>query len=195
MEKRRRSGKGPRRVLRGLSRVRALRLRRAMLTQAGVEAKTGEYLIWVNGREVHPPESVYSFFENTAGVQVKIKIGPSPDGKDAREVTVLPVDDEFPLRNRAWEEDNRRKVDELSAGKLAYVHVPDTAVGGWTNFNRFYYAQTGKVGAIIDERYNHGGGDAGYIIAILKRPLREYAVFRGSEKVCLPLMHTFGPQT
>src|SRR5258705_12697551 len=40
---------------------------RAPLTQPGVDAKTGEYLISVNGREVHPPESVYSFFENTAG--------------------------------------------------------------------------------------------------------------------------------
>ena len=45
---------------------------------------------------------------------------------------MVPVDNEFTLRNRAWEEDNRRKVDELSGGKLAYVHVPDTAVGGYT---------------------------------------------------------------
>jgi tricorn protease len=168
---------------------------RAPLTQPGVDAKTGEYLISVNGREVHPPDSVYSFFENTAGKQVKIKIGPNPDGKDAREVTVVPVDDEFPLRNRAWEEDNRRKVDELSGGKLAYVHVPDTAVGGYTNFNRFYYAQTGKQGAIIDERYNHGGEIADYIIDMLKRPLRNCAISREGEKFCSPLMQIYGPKT
>src|SRR6266481_5354263 len=91
------------------------------------------------------------------------------DGKDAREVTVVPLPSDFALRNRAWEEDNRRKVDELSGGKLAYVHVPDTAVGGWLNFNRFYFAQVGKQGAVIDERYNHGGEVADYIIDMLKR--------------------------
>ncbi len=168
---------------------------KAPLTQPGAEVKTGEYLISVNGREVHPPESVYSFFENTAGMQVKIKVGPNADGKDSREVTVVPVANEFALRNRAWEEDNRRKVDELSGGKLAYVHVPDTAVGGWTNFNRFYYAQTGKLGAIIDERYNHGGEIADYIIDMLKRPLRNCAISREGEKFCSPLMQIYGPKT
>ena len=132
--------------------------------------KVGDYLLEVNGREVRPPADVYSFFENTAGKQIRIKVGPSPDGKDEREVTVVPVDNEFSLRNRAWEEDNRRKVDELSDGKLAYVHVPDTGSGGFTNFNRFYYAQVGKEAAVIDERYNHGGQIADYIIDMLKRP-------------------------
>jgi tricorn protease len=168
---------------------------KAPLTQPGVEVKTGEYLIEVNGKDVRPPVSVYSFFENTAGTQVKIKVGPNADGKDAREVTVVPVDDDFPLRNRAWEEDNRRKVDELSGGKLAYVHVPDTAVGGYTNFNRYYYAQTGKLGAIIDERYNHGGDIADYIIDELKRPLRNCAISREGEKFCSPLMQIYGPKT
>ena len=168
---------------------------RAPLTQPGVDVKPGDYLLEVNGREVRPPQEVYSFFENTAGQQVKIKVGPSPDGKDAREVTVVPVDSEFALRNRAWEEDNRRKVDELSGGKLAYVHVPDTAVGGWTNFNRYYFAQVGKQGAVIDERYNHGGEIADYIIDLLKRPLRNCAISREGEKFCSPLGQIYGPKT
>src|SRR2546421_289797 len=129
---------------------------RAPLTQPGVDVNPGEYLLEVESREVKPPAEVYSFFENTAGKQIKIKVGPNADGKDAREVTVVPLPSEFALRNRAWEEDCRRKVDELSGGKLAYVHVPDTAVGGYLNFKRFYFAQVGKHGAVIDERYNHG---------------------------------------
>jgi tricorn protease len=168
---------------------------RAPLTQPGVDVKVGEYLLEVNGKDVRPPAEVYSFFENTAGKQIKIKVGPNPDGKDAREVTVVPVDNEFALRNRAWEEDNRRKVDELSGGKLAYVHVPDTAVGGYTNFNRFYYAQVGKQGAVIDERYNHGGEIADYIIDQLKRPLRNCAISREGEKFCSPLAQIYGPKT
>ena len=168
---------------------------RAPLTQPGVEVKTGEYLLGVEGREVRPPAEVYSFFENTAGKQIKIKVGPNADGKDAREVTVVPLPSEFPLRNRAWEEDNRRRVDELSGGKLAYVHVPDTAVGGYLNFNRFYFAQVGKQGAVIDERYNHGGEVADYIIDMLKRPLRNCAISREGEAFCSPLAQIYGPKT
>ena len=80
-----------------------------------------------------------------------------PRRKDAREVTVVPVASEVSLRQRDWVEGNRRKVDELSGGKLAYVWVPDTGGGGYTYFNRYYFAQQDKQGAIIDERFNHGG--------------------------------------
>ncbi|GAC1638468.1 MAG: S41 family peptidase [Candidatus Acidiferrum sp.] len=168
---------------------------RAPLTQPGVDVKSGDYLIQVNGRDVIATGEVYRFFENAAGKQTRIRVSANPDGKDARDVTVVPVDDEFNLRNRAWEEDNRRKVDELSGGKLAYVHVPDTANGGYINFNRFYFAQTDKQGAIIDERYNHGGAIADYIIDLLGRPLRNCAITREGEKWCSPLQQIYGPKT
>jgi tricorn protease len=168
---------------------------RAPLTQPGVDVKSGDYLIQVNGRDVAANGEVFRFFENTAGKQIRIKVSANADGKDARDVTVVPVDDEFNLRNRAWEEDNRRKVDELSGGKLAYVHVPDTANGGYVNFNRFYFAQTDKQGAIIDERYNHGGAIADYIIDLLGRPLRNCAITREGDKWCSPLQQIYGPKT
>jgi len=168
---------------------------RAPLTQPGVDVKAGDYLLEVNGRDVRPPAEVYSFFEETAGKQIRIKVGANPDGKDARDVTVVPIDNEFALRNRAWEEDNRRKVDQLSGGKVAYVHVPDTNVGGYTNFNRFYFAQVDKEAAVIDERYNHGGQIADYLVDMLKRPLRNCAISREGEKFCSPLAQIYGPKT
>jgi tricorn protease len=168
---------------------------RAPLTQPGVDVKVGDYLLEVGGREVRPPVDVYSFFENTAGTQIKIKVGPNPDGKDSREVTVVPLPSEFPLRNHAWEEDNRRKVDQMSGGKVAYVHVPDTATGGFINFNRYYFAQVGKQAAVIDERYNHGGEIADYIIDMLKRPLRNCDITREGEQFCSPLAQIYGPKT
>jgi tricorn protease len=168
---------------------------RAPLTQPGVDVRVGDYLLEVNGASVRPPDDVNKFLENTANQQVRIKVGPNPDGSNAREVTVVPVASEFTLRNRAWEEDNRRKVDQLSGGKLAYVHVPDTAIGGYLNFNRFYFGQVGKQGAIIDERYNHGGQIADYIIDELRRPLRNCAITREGEKFCSPLAQIYGPKT
>ena len=168
---------------------------RAPLTQPGVEVKVGEYLLEVNGVDVKPPADVNMFFENTADQQIRIEVGPNADGKDAREVTVVPVGDDEGLRTRAWEEDNRRKVDELSGGKLAYVHVPDTNIGGYLNFNRFYFGQVGKQAAIIDERYNHGGEIADSIIDLLERPLRNCAITREGEKFCSPLAQIYGPKT
>ncbi|HEY6660585.1 MAG TPA: PDZ domain-containing protein [Pyrinomonadaceae bacterium] len=168
---------------------------RAPLTQPGVNVKTGDYLLEVNGVDVRPPAEVHKFFENTGDRQIRIKVGPSPDGRNAREVTVVPVASEFTLRTRAWEEDNRRKVDQLSGGKIAYVHVPDTNIGGYLNFNRFYFGQVGKQAAIIDERYNHGGQVADYIIDELGRPLRNCAVTRDGEKFCSPLAQIYGPKT
>jgi tricorn protease len=168
---------------------------RAPLTQPGVNVKTGDYLLEVNGVDVRPPVEVHKFLENTADRQTRIKVGPSPDGRNAREVTVVPVASEFTLRTRAWEEDNRRKVDQLSGGKIAYVHVPDTNIGGYLNFNRFYFGQVGKQAAIIDERYNHGGQVADYIIDELGRPLRNCAITRDGEKFCSPLAQIYGPKT
>ncbi len=168
---------------------------RAPLTQPGAEVKVGEYLLEVNGMDVRPPADVQEFLENTADKQTRIKVGPNPDGKGARDLTVVPVSDESELRQRAWEEDNRRKVDEMSGGKVAYVHVPDTNVGGYLNFNRFYFAQVGKEAAVIDERYNHGGQVADYIIDELERPLRNCAIARDGEKFCSPLAQIYGPKT
>jgi tricorn protease len=167
---------------------------RAPLTQPGVNVTAGEYLLAVNGRQVSPPESVYAPFESTAGKSVVIRVGPNADGRGARDVTVVPVDDEFGLRNLAWIEGNRRKVDELSGGRLAYVYLPDTAGGGYRNFNRYFYAQVGKHGVVLDERFNGGGLLADYIIDALRRPVMSYVVTREGDPMASPAASIYGPK-
>jgi tricorn protease len=167
---------------------------RAPLTQPGVNVVAGEYLLAVDGREVTASEDVFKSFEATAGKQTVIKVGPSPDGKGAREATVVPVGNEYTLRNLAWVEDNRRKVDKMSGGKLAYVWLPDTAEGGYTNFNRYYFAQIGKEGAVIDERFNQGGLIADYIIDYMRRPLMGYFAAREGADYITPVGSIYGPK-
>ena len=97
-----------------------------------------------------------------------------PDLQGARQITVVPVGNEQNLRTRAWVEENRRYVDKRSNGQLAYVYVPNTGQGGFDSFNRYYFAQQDKQGAVIDERYNGGGSAADYIIDVLQRDFDGY---------------------
>ena len=167
---------------------------RAPLTSPGVNVVAGEYLIAVNGRNLTANDDVDAFFEETANKQVVIKVGTNPDGANAREVTVVPIGNEAQLRYLAWIEDNRRKVDELSGGKLAYVHLPDTGFGGYTNFNRYYFAQINKEGAVLDERFNGGGTAADYIIDYLRRPLMNYWATREGKDFTTPVASIYGPK-
>ena len=89
-------------------------------------------------------------------------------------MTVIPVANEQTLRTRAWVEGNRRLVDKLSNGQLAYVYLPNTGQPGYSSFNRYYFSQQDKKGAIVDERYNGGGSAADYIIDGLQRDFDGY---------------------
>jgi tricorn protease len=166
----------------------------APLTQPGSEVHVGEYLLAVGGQQVRASESIYSFFQETAGKQVVLTVGPDPSGAGSRQVTVVPVKTDFPLRNLAWIEDNRRLVDRLSGGQLGYVYLPDTELGGFTNFNRYYFSQIEKKGVIIDERFNHGGQIADYIIDYLNRKPMGMTVPRYGSIALQPLMAIYGPK-
>jgi len=167
---------------------------RAPLTQPGVNVKVGEYLLAVGGREVRASDNVYSFFEGKANKQVVIKVGSDPSGAGAREVTVVPVPSEQGLRALDWVEGNRRKVEQMTASRIAYVYVPNTSGAGYESFNRYFFAQTQKEGAVIDERFNGGGALADYIVEYLSRPLLNYISFRDGRDVPTPLGAIYGPK-
>lgn len=142
---------------------------KAPLTQPGVDVKQGDYLLAVNGVPLDGTTNIFAHFDRTAGKQTRLLVNSQPSTDGAREVVVVPVSDESGLRQLEWVESNRRKVDELSGGQLAYVWVPNTGGEGYTYFNRWYFAQKDKKGAVIDERFNQGGYIADYIIEVLSR--------------------------
>jgi tricorn protease len=166
----------------------------APLTQPGVRVKAGDYILAVNGRELHSTDNIYSFFEETAGKQVVLKVSHNSEGKDPRDVTVVPVESEEGLRHLAWIEGNRRMVDQATGGRVAYVYVPNTASGGYTNFNRYFFSQVGKEGVIIDERFNEGGQLADYIIDYLRRPILSKVVTREGHDWSSPSEAIYGPK-
>lgn len=151
---------------------------RSPLKEPGIDVKEGDYLLEVNGQQVKSPVNIYSFFEKTANKQVIIKVNTTPDLKNARTYTVVPLANERMLRQREWIESNRKKVEELSGGKIGYVYLPDTANGGYEFFNRYFFSHLDKEGIVLDERFNGGGMAADYIIELLNRPLFNYWISR-----------------
>lgn len=168
---------------------------RAPLTQPGVNVKVGEYLLAVNGRNLAATDNLYQAFESKSGKQVVIKVGPNADGSGSRDVTVVPVASENGLRNLDWIESNRRKVDQLSGGKLAYIYMPNTSSGGYDSFTRYFFSQTNKNGALIDERFNSGGLLADYVVQVLSRQQLSMIHYReGGQDVPVPAGAIYGPK-
>ncbi|HYK91244.1 MAG TPA: PDZ domain-containing protein, partial [Acidobacteriota bacterium] len=147
---------------------------RAPLSAPGVDIAVGDYVLAINGIDLRAPENIYRLLDGTANRQTVLTVNSRPAMEGARQVTVIPVANEQGLRTRAWVEENRRLVDRLSNGQLAYVYLPNTGQPGYASFNRYYFAQQDKKGAIIDERYNGGGSAADYIIDVLQRDFDGY---------------------
>lgn len=167
---------------------------RSPLTEPGVDVKEGEYLLTVEGEELHPPTNLFSLFENTAGKVVEMTVGPNPDGSGSRRVEVVPIANESALRNRDWVESNIKKVDEATNGRVAYVYVPNTTTLGHTYFKRYFFPQSYKEAIIIDERFNGGGQVADYYIDILRHPFICYWAMRYGADLKTPSASIQGPK-
>ncbi len=147
---------------------------RAPLAMPGVNVHRDDYLLAVNGFELKAPDNVYRLLDGTANRQTVLTVNDRPAMEGARQVTVLPIANEQGLRTRAWVEQNRRYVDSVSKGQIAYVYLPNTGQPGYTSFNRYYFAQQDRKGVVVDERYNGGGSAADYIIDLLGRDFDGY---------------------
>ena len=167
----------------------------APLNQPGLNVEAGDYIIAVNGRELTAEQNIFAVFEATAGKMVRLKVGKNADGSDSREVNVKPIVNERGIRNIDWVEGNRRKVDELSDGRLAYIYMPNTGGPGFRSFNRYFYAQTDKQGAVLDERFNGGGSLADYVTQTFNKERFANIFYRhGDVTVPVPGGAIYGPK-
>ncbi len=142
------------------------------LEAPGLKVKEGNYIVAINGEELSATDNPYKFLDGTSGMQTILNISETTDADSAWPITIKPIRSENALRQRAWVEDNRRIVDSLSGGKIAYVWVPNTSGPGFVSFNRYFFAQQDKLGAVIDERFNGGGLLDDYMVDLMTRKLR-----------------------
>lgn len=168
----------------------------APLAQPGINVNEGDYLIEVDGTILTADMNIHELFLNKAGKQVQIIVNDRPRMRGSRVYTVVPISNENGLRSRHWIESNRKKVDEMSDGKLAYVYVPNTGNVGYEYFNRYYFAQQDKQGAVIDQRNNGGGSAADYMVDIMNRQLMGYFNSRANDRrpFTTPMAGIWGPK-
>ena len=167
---------------------------RSPLTEPGINAKEGDYILAVNGKDVTAAENLYKFFEATAGKIVDLTIGPNPNYTGSRVVKVVPLENENTLRNRDWVEGNLKKVNEATNGQVAYVYVPNTAGLGHEYFKRYFFPQAHKKAIIIDERFNGGGQVADYYIDLLQKPYQAHWTLRYGKDFKTPNASIQGPK-
>ncbi len=168
----------------------------APLAVPGLDVEQGDYILAVNGEPLEAPTNPYRLFEATTGRPTELLINDQPGEEGAHLITVEPISNESALRRFDWIEGNRRKVEELSDGQLAYVYVPNTGGAGFEYFNRYYFSQQDKRGLVIDERNNGGGSAADYMIDIMSRRLFGYFNSKANDRKpwTTPMAGIFGPK-
>lgn len=153
---------------------------RSPLTEVGSDARVGDYVLAINGENVTTDRDIYSYLRGKADSVVTLTLNSTPTTQGARTVTFRPVANESDLIYMDWVEGNRRRVDELSNGRLGYLHIPDMGAPGLREFIKWYYPQLRKEGLVVDVRANGGGNVSRMLIERLSRKVLGINFGRGS---------------
>ncbi|MCK4237251.1 MAG: PDZ domain-containing protein, partial [Candidatus Krumholzibacteria bacterium] len=167
---------------------------RSPLTEPGLNVEEGSYIIAIDGREITTPENPYIFLENKVGVQVTLKINDKPTSRGAREIVVTPIKSELNLFYMEWVDKNRKLVDELSGGRIGYIHVPNTHHEGFREFFEAFQPLMNKEALIIDDRYNGGGHSPFQMVQIMGNRILSYWAVRNIELYSTPFPANEGPK-
>lgn len=167
---------------------------RSPLRQPGIDVNEGDYLLAVNGQGLDTSKDPWAAFQGLADEVVTLTIGSSPDISDACDIVVKPLSSEFRLRNLAWVEGNRRKVQEATNNRVGYVYVPNTGRNGQNELVRQFTPQWTREALIIDERFNSGGQIPDRFIELLNRPAYNYWARRDHRDWRSPFVAHVGPK-
>ncbi len=168
---------------------------RSPLAAQGLGVSEGDYLLAVNGEPVDPSRDPWSLFLELAGKSVTLTVSAKPVmDKDAKEVVVTTIESEANLHARAWVEAKRRRVEELSGGRIGYIYVPNTGIDGQTELVRQFFGQRTKPALLIDDRWNGGGQIPTRFIELLHRPVTNYWALRDARSMVWPPDGHHGPK-
>ncbi|WP_423127079.1 S41 family peptidase [Gaoshiqia sp. Z1-71] len=168
---------------------------RSPLTELGVNAKEGDYILAVNGISTQTTNDLFSLLVGKAGKEIELKVNSKPAADGARTVLVTPIADESALYYYNWVQANVDKVSAATNGEVGYLHIPDMGVDGLNEFARMYYPQLNKKALIIDDRGNGGGNVSPMILERLQRvPQRSNMRRNVPHPTPVPTKTLLGPQ-
>lgn len=156
---------------------------RSPLTEPGIEAKEGEYIVAIDGIPANSVNDMYALLQGKAGTPTELSLNTRPQPAGARQIVIRPLGEEYSLYHYNWIQENIRKVDEATNGKVGYIYIPDMGVEGLNEFSRYFYPQLDKEGLIIDDRANGGGNVSPMILERLAREPYRLTMSRGSSRI------------
>jgi len=156
---------------------------RSPLTEPGVEAKEGEFIVSIDGVATHTVKDMYALLVGKANVPTELMLNTKPQLAGARKIVISPLDDEYSLYHYNWIQENIRKVEKATNGRVGYIYIPDMGVEGLNEFSRYFYPQLDKEGLIIDDRANGGGNVSPMILERLAREPYRLTMRRGSTMI------------
>jgi tricorn protease len=178
-------------ILKGQNWDKALR---SPLTEIGVDARDGDYIIAIDGTPTNTMTDMYEALVGRAGKQVTLKLNSTSKGAGARETVVIPTADERPLYYYNWVQDNIEKVSKATDGKVGYVHIPNMGVDGLNEFAKYFYPQVRKDALVVDVRGNGGGNVSPMIIERLRREIAMVSISRNTIPTPDPATTILGPK-
>ena len=156
---------------------------RSPLTEPGIEAKAGEFIVAIDGVPTNGVKDMYSLLVGKAGVPTELSLNSKPQLAGARKIVISPLEEEYSLYHYNWIQDNIKKVDKATNGRVGYIYIPDMGVEGLNEFSRYFYPQLDKEGLIIDDRANGGGNVSPMILERLSREPYRLTMRRGSNHI------------
>jgi tricorn protease len=159
-----------------------------------VRVKEGDFILAVNGRRLDPAQDPWAAFQGLGDKVVQLTVNSRPTTDGARQVLVTTISDESSMRQLAWVEANRRRVETESGGKVGYIYVRNTGVEGQGELYRQFRAQFNKPALIIDERWNSGGQIPDRFVELLGRRVTNYWGVRDGQDWQTPAVAHSGPK-
>ena len=144
---------------------------RSPLTEVGVDASVGDYVLAIDGEELKGTDDIYRLLRNKADNPVQLTLNKVPSLQGARTVSYRPITDEQNLIYLDWVDHNREQVAKETNGRVGYLHIPDMGANGIREFIKWYYPQLRKEALIVDVRANGGGNVSRMLIERLRRKL------------------------
>ena len=156
---------------------------RSPLEEPGIEAKAGDYIVAIDGVATNSVNDLYKLLVGKAGVATEIALNSRPSLDGARKVVIRPLAEEYSLYHYNWVQENIRKVEKATNGRVGYVYIPDMGPDGLNEFSRYFYPQLDKEGLIVDDRANGGGNVSPMILERLAREPYRLTMRRGSSLI------------